>query len=125
MRRAGQRRQFGQPIGRFQALAFDLAQVAARLEAARWLVRATAWEADEGADVRLSAVQALAMAADLARTATSTAVQVHGAYGTTEQADVQLYYRRAGIERVWLGAPKRLRAEAFGLLLARQESQRG
>jgi alkylation response protein AidB-like acyl-CoA dehydrogenase len=116
--RAGERRQFGQPIGRFQAPAFDLARIAAELEAARWFVYAAAWEADDGADARLSAAQALAMTADLARTATSAAMQIHGAHGATEQADIQLYYRRACVDRVWLGTPTELRREALPLLLA-------
>ena len=53
VRRATTRRQFGQPIGRFQAPAFALAAAATRIEGACWLVRATAWEADQGADIRL------------------------------------------------------------------------
>jgi butyryl-CoA dehydrogenase len=124
--RARERRQFGQPIGRFQAPAFALAEIATRLEATRWFVYAAAWEADTEADARLSAAQALAMAADLARAATSAAMQIHGAYGTTEQADVQLYYRRASVDRVWFGSPAELRTEVLPLLLAarRQDPRR-
>ncbi|MEZ0115029.1 butyryl-CoA dehydrogenase [Catenulispora sp. EB89] len=110
--RASARRQFGRPIGRFQALAFQLAGLATRLEGARLLVRAAAWEADEGRDPRLSAAQALGMAADLAGEITAAAVQVHGAYGMTEDCDVQIYYRRAHVERGWLGAAADVRAEA-------------
>ena len=110
--RASSRRQFGRQIGRFQALAFQLAELATRLEGARLLVRAAAWEADEGRDHRLSAAQALGMAADLAGEITAAAVQVHGAYGMTEDCDVQIYHRRAHVERGWLGAAADVRAEA-------------
>lgn len=118
---ARSRRQFGRPIGRFQAPAFGLAELATRLEATRWLVRATAWECDSGEDIRLGSRQALAMAADVAAAATLGTMQVHGAYGTTEDSDAQLFYRRAAIERVWLGTPTELRAEAVPLLRSRVE----
>ena len=123
-RRASSRRQFGQPIGRFQAPAFGLAAAAARIEGACWLVRATAWEADQDADVRLRSAQALAMAADLSRTVLSAVMQVHGAHGTTEQAEAQLFYRRAAVERGWLGSPRALRAEVLPLLQAQRQAAR-
>ncbi|HEX8081111.1 MAG TPA: acyl-CoA dehydrogenase family protein [Jatrophihabitans sp.] len=122
--RANTRRQFGQLIGRFQAPSFAMAAATTRVEAARWLIRATAWEADQGADVRLGAAQALAMAADLSRTVISTAMQAHGAYGTTEGADIQLYFRRAAVERAWWGSPRALRAEVLPLLLADRRAAR-
>jgi alkylation response protein AidB-like acyl-CoA dehydrogenase len=124
VRRATTRRQFGQPIGRFQAPAFALAALATRIEGACWLVRAAAWEADQGADIRLRAAQALAMAADLSRATVSASVQLHGASGMTEQADAQLFYRRAAIERSWLGSPRALRAEVLPLLLAQRRADR-
>ena len=112
VRRAADRRQFGRPIGRFQSLAFGLAELATGLEGARLLVRAAAWEADAGHDPRLGAAQALGMAADLAGAVTAAAVQVHGAYGMTEDCDVQIYLRRAHVERGWLGSAADVRAEA-------------
>ena len=122
--RVSTRRQFGQPIGRFQAPAFTLAAAATRIEGACWLVRSTAWEADQGADIRLRSAQALAMAADLSRTVLASVMQVHGAYGITEQAEAQLFYRRAAIERGWLGSPRALRAEVLPLLLAQRQADR-
>jgi butyryl-CoA dehydrogenase len=114
--RADARRQFGRPIGRFQALAFRLAELSTRLEGVRWLTRAAAWEADEDGDARLSAAQALAAAADLTGDVTLAAMQLHGAYGMTEESDIQIYYRRASVDRVWLGAAAQLRREALPLL---------
>ncbi|MGP3983801.1 acyl-CoA dehydrogenase family protein [Streptomyces sp. KR80] len=116
---AKERRQFGGPLGRRQAPAFRLARTAARIDAARMLTRAAAWEADSGVDPRLTAAQALAMAGDLAREASRDALQIHGARGMTEACDAQLFYRRAAVESVALGSPARLRAEVLPLLLAK------
>ncbi|MEV6931336.1 acyl-CoA dehydrogenase family protein [Dactylosporangium sp. NPDC051485] len=116
---ATERRQFGQPIGRFQALAFRLAELRIRIDAARLLTRAAARDADRGHDVRLAAAQSLATAAELARAVTTAAMQIHGAAGMTSDSDAQLFYRRAAIESLWLGSPTQLRAAAAPLLAAR------
>lgn len=122
--RVSSRRQFGQLIGRFQAPAFTLAAAATRIEGACWLVRSAAWEADQGADLRLRSAQALAMAAELSRTVLASVMQVHGAYGITEESEAQLFYRRAAVERGWLGSPRALRAEVLPLLLAQRRANR-
>jgi alkylation response protein AidB-like acyl-CoA dehydrogenase len=46
------------------------------------------------------------------RAVTAEAMQVHGAYGTTEEADVQLFFRQVAVEAVWWGTLPRLRAAA-------------
>lgn len=115
---ATRRRQFGQPIGRFQSLAFRLSELVARTDAARLLTRAAAAQADRGEDARLTAAQCLATAADLARVVTAAALQVHGAVGMTDDSDAQLCYCRAVIEALWWGTPTQLRAEAAPLLRA-------
>ncbi|MDN3259809.1 acyl-CoA dehydrogenase family protein [Streptomyces sp. CSDS2] len=122
--RARERRQFGRPIGHQQALALRLAELAARVDAVGLVVRAAAWEADRpdtvgAGTVRLSAAQALAMAAQLARRTAGEAMQIHGAYGMTEDSDAQLFYRRAAVESLWLGSPAELLGEAASLLGAR------
>jgi butyryl-CoA dehydrogenase len=115
---AKERRQFGQPIGKFQAIALRLAEAAIKVQAARLLVHASAWEHDQGRDVRLDAACTLAMAADTTRETITEAMQVNGAFGTTEQADAQLFYRRAAIDTLWLGSPTQLRAEVLALTAA-------
>ncbi|MEV6122684.1 acyl-CoA dehydrogenase family protein [Streptomyces sp. NPDC052077] len=122
--RARERRQFGRPLGHQQAPAFRLAELAARLDAVGLVVRAAAWEADRPDDVgagavRLSAAQALAMAAEAARRTATEAMQIHGAHGMTEDSDAQLFYRRAAVESPWLGSPAELRAEVAPLLRGR------
>lgn len=110
--RATVRRQFGRPIGRFQSIAFRLAALSARLDGARLLTRSVAWEADQGRPLGPAAAQALAHAVTVVRGVTAEAMQVHGSYGTTEEADVQLFYRHAAVETVWWGTLPCLEAAA-------------
>ncbi|WP_067460602.1 acyl-CoA dehydrogenase family protein [Actinomadura macra] len=113
------RRQFGQSIGRFQALAFRLAGLATDVEAARMLTGHAASRADEGhGGAAMASLEAVAMAGDVARRAAAEAVQIHGAAGMTDDHDAQLFYRRAAIDAVFLGSPDRHRAEAAAYLTA-------
>jgi alkylation response protein AidB-like acyl-CoA dehydrogenase len=110
------RQQFGQPIARFQAPAFRLAALHARTAAVGDLVQLGAWEADEGEPVGPTAVRALLLAGELARDASTEAIQLHGAYGMTERCDAQRFYRRAAVDALWLGTPRMLRNELAGQL---------
>ncbi|MER7004171.1 acyl-CoA dehydrogenase family protein [Dactylosporangium sp. NPDC000555] len=107
------RRQFGQPIATFQHVSFRLAALAARLHAARVLVRARAAEHDAGRvpEPRRSAA-VLALVAELARDVTAEGVQLHGAYGVTRAAAISRCYHRAAAETVVLGGPGVLRSAA-------------
>ncbi|GAA4507144.1 acyl-CoA dehydrogenase family protein [Nonomuraea ferruginea] len=98
------RRQFGQPIGKFQGLAFRLAELSMHIDATRLLVHDRDAAAHAAAD--------LAAASDLARTVTTRTMQVHGAAGMRSDDDAQLYYRRAAAESVRLGTPDQLRRES-------------
>ena len=118
---AKERRQFGKPIGRFQALAFRLSELSVRIDAARLLTRAAAAEVD-GAVEPLAAAQALATAAELARVVTTAAMQVNGAAGMLASCDTQLFYRHAAVEALRLGSPTQLRAEVAPLLAAPRSS---
>ncbi|MFF5639405.1 acyl-CoA dehydrogenase family protein [Streptomyces sp. NPDC012825] len=119
---AGERHQFGGPIGRQQSLAFTLARLATRTDSAHLLTRAAAWEADRGGDHRLTAGQCLAMAGELARDTARDVLQVHGAHGLTEGCDAQLFYRRAALDSLALGTPAQLRADVLPLLRARRRT---
>jgi alkylation response protein AidB-like acyl-CoA dehydrogenase len=98
------RRQFGQPIGRFQGVAFRLSELSMHIDATRLLVH------DPGAAAHAAAC--LAAASDLARTVTTQTMQVNGAAGMRSDNDAQLYYRWAAFESVRLGTPHRLRGES-------------
>jgi alkylation response protein AidB-like acyl-CoA dehydrogenase len=113
---ARERRQFGQPIGRFQSLAFRLAAAATDVEAAKLLVDHAAWLADTGADPTMASLETLANAGDLALKVAAEAVQIHGAVGMTDDCDAQLFYRRAAVDAVFLGSPSQHRREAAPFL---------
>ncbi|GAA1548441.1 acyl-CoA dehydrogenase family protein [Actinomadura kijaniata] len=102
---AKERRQFGQPIGRFQALAFRLGELSMHIDATRMLVH--------DRDAVAHAAANLAAASDLARTVTTRTMQIHGAAGMRSDNDAQLYYRRAAVESVRLGTPFELRRESW------------
>lgn len=111
-----ERQQFGQRVASFQSIAFRLAALATRLEAARLLVQQTAWRHDRRIDIRRQAAGLLALASDLVRDVTAEALQMHGAFGLTETAEIQRIYRRAVRDALAFGVPQQLRLEAAALL---------
>ena len=105
---AKQRHQFGVPIGSFQAIAHDLADVATAVDGAQLLAREAAWAADEAeADATALARMAFLFAARSAQQTTAVAVHVHGGYGFTLEYDIQLFHRRAKAWPLLLGDPRR------------------
>lgn len=112
-----ERRQFGQRIASFQAIAFRLSALAARLEAARLLMHHVAWQSDRQIDSHRQAAELLALVGDLVQDVTAEAVQMHGAFGLTETAAIQRFYRCAAREALIFGSPKQLRSVAAALLL--------
>jgi alkylation response protein AidB-like acyl-CoA dehydrogenase len=84
------RRQFGQPIGKFQAVADKVADMYLRVEAARLLVYRAAWLGQQGQSVLAEAAAAKLCASEAWIASSLDAIQVHGAYG---------YMKESGIER--------------------------
>lgn len=99
----GERKQFGVPIGTFQAVKHHLADAALRLEFAAPAVHAAAWSLTTGAPTASRDVSmAKALASDAARTAARKALQCHGAIGYTTEYDLHLYLKRAEVlVRAW------------------------
>ena len=94
---AKERRAFGQPISKFQAIQAKLADMATEIEAARLLTYKAAWEKDEGRNFTLTAAQAKLKTGRLAVRASEEAVQIHGGYGFIEEYPVCRFYRDAKI----------------------------
>jgi alkylation response protein AidB-like acyl-CoA dehydrogenase len=92
---AKDRRQFGKPIGAFQAIAHYLADRQTELDGARTLVHEAAWAHSSGRSVARLAPMAKLFACRVARDVTATAQQIFGGNGFTLDYDVQLYFRRA------------------------------
>jgi short/branched chain acyl-CoA dehydrogenase len=94
---AKERRAFGRPISKFQAIQAKLASISAEIEATRLLVHKAAWLKDRGQNFSLAAAQAKLKSGRLAVRAAEEAVQIHGGYGYIEEYPVCRFYRDAKI----------------------------
>lgn len=94
---AKERKAFGRPISKYQAIQAKLADLSCEIEAARLLVYKAAKEKDLGRDFSLTAAQAKLKTGRLAVRATEEAVQIHGGYGYIEEYPVCRFYRDAKI----------------------------
>jgi short/branched chain acyl-CoA dehydrogenase len=90
---ANERKQFGQPISRFQAIQFKLADMATEIEAGRNLVYKAAWLRDQGRDFALAAAQAKLYTGELSNRAVNWALQIHGGYGYMDEYPISRFYR--------------------------------
>jgi alkylation response protein AidB-like acyl-CoA dehydrogenase len=90
---AKERRQFGQPIARFQAVQFRLADMATEIEAGRNLVYKAAWLKDQGRPFAQEAAMAKLYTGELSNRAANWALQIHGGYGYMEEYAISRLYR--------------------------------
>ena len=90
---AQERRQFGQPIAKFQAVQFRLADMATEIEAGRTMVYKAAWLKDQGRDFGLAAAQAKLYTGELSNRAVNWALQLHGGYGYMDEYPISRLYR--------------------------------
>jgi alkylation response protein AidB-like acyl-CoA dehydrogenase len=116
---AKQRRQFGRPIGSFQAVKHMCADVAVAIEAARWTMYRAAWLADEEPDsIWTDGRSAVVCCAEAFELAARTTVQVLGGIGFTAEHEAHLYLKRAHSTRYLLAGPDEhldALADALGL----------
>jgi alkylation response protein AidB-like acyl-CoA dehydrogenase len=111
------RKQFGVPVGAYQAVSHRCAQMLLDTEKARSTAAFAAWTADADAE-RLAEAAAMAKAAasDAGREVTAGAIQMHGGIGFTWEADVHWLYKRAQLDAALLGGAKRHRAQLASIL---------
>jgi alkylation response protein AidB-like acyl-CoA dehydrogenase len=115
-----ERKQFGVPVGSFQAVSHRCAQMLLHTESARSTAYYAAWAADaEPSRLGEAAALAAAAAATGAREVPASAIQAHGGIGFTWEADVHWLYKRGEVDRALLGGAKRHHAA-----LARVAAQR-
>lgn len=100
---AKQRKSFGKPISDHQAIAFKLADMATKIEAARMLVYKAAWLKDQGLSYTLAGSMAKLYASKVAMDVTVEAVQVHGGYGFVKEYHVERLMRDAKITQIYEG----------------------
>jgi len=108
--------QFGRPIGSFQAIKHQLANLALEVEPARALVwyAAYAWDT-RAADTSRACALAKAHLADRFTSAARAAIEAHGGIGYTWEYDLQIWFRRAVFDQAYLGAPSWHRERAAQL----------
>lgn len=100
---ARSREQFGAPIINNQAIAFMLADMATKVEAARLLCWQAAWKADNGMKVSYYSAMAKCFAADTAMEVTTNAVQIFGGYGYMKDYPVEKLMRDAKLLQIYEG----------------------
>ncbi len=100
---ATERSTFGQPIAKYQAVSFMIADMAKDVEAARLLVWQSAWAIDSGRRNTKLAAMAKAFAADVAMRVATDAVQVFGGYGYSQEYPVEKLMRDAKIYQIYEG----------------------
>jgi short/branched chain acyl-CoA dehydrogenase len=109
------RHQFGQPIASFQAIQFQLADMAVEIEAGRALVYKAAWLKDEGRDFALEAAMAKLYTGELSHRVVNHALQIHGGYGFMEESAISRFYRDQKILEIGEGTN-----EVQRMVIARQ-----
>jgi butyryl-CoA dehydrogenase len=97
LRYAGVRKQFGRPIGSFQGVSFQLADMATEIEAGTHLLYHAAWLKQNGRPFKKEAAMAKLYCSELAMRATTKAVQIFGGYGYTTDYPVERMMRDAKV----------------------------
>ncbi len=100
---AASRKQFGQPIGKFQGVGFQLSDSITEIDAADWLTLAAAWRLDQGMSANREIASAKVYATEMLARVTDRAIQVHGGMGLMDDLPLERFWRDARVERIWDG----------------------
>lgn len=100
------RKQFGEPIGKFQGVKHRLAEILVDVESARSLVYFASWAVDHLPDAAGHVSMAKAYASIALDRAGEDGIQIHGAVGYTWECDAHLYYKRGRLCRSLDGTPE-------------------
>jgi alkylation response protein AidB-like acyl-CoA dehydrogenase len=112
---AQEREAFGKKISQFQAVRFNLADMATQLEAAKHLIYHVSWLKDQGHRVIKEAAMAKLFASELAMRITSDAIQIHGGYGYIREYPVERFFRDAKVLEIGEGT-----SEVQRIVIARE-----
>lgn len=112
-----ERRQFGKPLSKLQNTQFQLANMHAKVEAARQLVYKAAYKKDSNLSYTVEAATAKLVAAEVAMDVTTKAVQLFGGYGYTREYPVERMMRDAKITEIYEGTSEVQRMVIAGSLL--------
>ena len=114
---AKERKQFGRPIAKFQAIAFMLAEMATKLEAAQNLVYKTAWLIDNGQDASMAASMAKFYASEVCNEIAAKTVQIHGGYGFIKDYKIERMFRDCRVFTIYEGTSQVQQMVISGKLL--------
>jgi butyryl-CoA dehydrogenase len=112
-----ERKQFGRPLSAFQNTQFKLAEMYAKVEAARLLVQKAAWMKDQKMNYSAAAATAKLVAAETANDVTRLAVQLHGGYGYTREYPIERMMRDAKITEIYEGTSEVMKMVISGTIL--------
>ncbi|MET0341297.1 MAG: acyl-CoA dehydrogenase family protein [Polyangiales bacterium] len=119
---AHERKAFGEPIARKQAIQFMIADMATELDAARLLIWRAAWMKDQKrGSHRAESAMAKLYASEMAHRVCHKALQVFGGYGYTTEFDVERHYRDARITEIYEGTSEIMRIVIAGAELKRSQ----
>ncbi|NEK21500.1 acyl-CoA dehydrogenase [Sulfitobacter sp. JBTF-M27] len=100
---AAERKQFGQQIGKFQGVSFQIADMITEIDAADWLTLAAAWRLDEGLPSNREIASAKVYASETLAKVTDTTLQIYGGMGLMDDFPIERFWRDARVERIWDG----------------------
>lgn len=100
---AAGRRQFGQPIARFQGVSFQIADMITEIDAADWLTLAAAWRLDQALPATREISSAKLYATEMLARVTDATLQIHGGMGLMDDLPIERFWRDARVERIWDG----------------------
>ena len=100
---AAQREQFGQAIGKFQGVGFQIADMITEIDAADWLTLAAAWRLDQGLPANREIASAKLYASEALARVTDATLQIYGGMGLMDDFPIERFWRDARVERIWDG----------------------
>lgn len=100
---SAERKQFGQQIGKFQGISFQLADMITEIDAAEHLTLAAAWRLDQGLPANREIASAKLYASEMLARVTDATLQIFGGMGLMDDFPVERFWRDARVERIWDG----------------------
>lgn len=100
---AAERKQFGQPIAKFQGVSFQIADMITEIDAADWLTLSGAWRLDQNLPANREIASAKLYASEMLARVTDASLQVFGGMGLMDDFPIERFWRDARVERIWDG----------------------
>ena len=101
---AAEREQFGQKIGKFQGVSFQLADMITEIDAADFLTLNGAWRLDQNLSSNREIASAKLYATEMLARVTDATLQIHGGMGLMDDYPIERFWRDARVERIWDGS---------------------